>query len=490
MQALFSVENARPCGTGACMAFIHDDFLLLTPMARRLYHEVARDLPIIDYHCHTVPAQVAQDRKFANLFEIWLEGDHYKWRAMRSNGVAERFCTGDASPYEKFLAFAGTVPHTLRNPLFHWSHLELMRYFGIGELLTPASAPRIWQAANERLQAPDRSAQGILRDFKVEVVCTTDDPADSLEHHAAFAASGHPTRMLPSFRPDMLLKVDQPETFNAYVDRLGAAASEDVATYPGLCRALEQRHQYFHERGCRLSDHGLEHCWANFGSDAEVARIYDKARLGREVTPEEKAVFCTAIMLLSGRLDARRGWTKQLHLGALRSCNTRMLASVGTDAGFDSIGDWPQAQALSRYLDRLDQDALLPKLILYNLNPRDNYVIGTMLGNFQDGSVPGKIQMGSGWWFLDQKEGMEWQLNALSSLGLLSRFVGMLTDSRSFMSYPRHEYFRRIFCNLLGKEAETGELPDDWDLLAGLVRDVCHENARRHFGFFPEANGA
>ncbi len=466
------------------MSFIHDDFLLQSPLARRLYHEVAAPQPIIDYHCHTSPQEVAQDRRFANLFEIWLEGDHYKWRAMRSNGAPERVVTGDATPWEKFAAFAETVPHTLRNPLFHWSHLELKRYFGIDELLTPASAKRIWDTANERLQQPDRSAQGILKDFQVQVVCTTDDPADSLEHHQAFKRSGHPTKLLPAFRPDALLKIEQTEFFNKYVDRLGVAADVSIGSYADLKNALEKRHQYFHDNGCRLSDHGLDHAWSQYGTEAEVTAIFNKARSGGEISPAEKAVFASAIMLLSGQLDAQKGWTKQLHLGALRSNNSRLLRQVGADIGCDSIGDWPQAQALSRYLDRLDSDGLLPKTILYNLNPADNYVLGTMIGNFQDGSVAGKIQFGSGWWFLDQKEAMEWQINALSNLGLLSRFVGMLTDSRSFMSYPRHEYFRRIFCNMLGRDAAEGSVPDDFEMLSGLVKRVCYDNAREFFGFF------
>jgi glucuronate isomerase len=406
---------------------------------------------------------------------------------MRSNGVAERFITGNATPYEKFQAYAATVPNTLRNPLYHWSHLELKRYFDIDDLLSPATAKKIWDRANERLLESDRSAQGILTSFKVEVVCTTDDPADDLQHHARFARSGHTSRMLPAFRPDMLLKVDLPDIWNASVDRLGAAAGVEISSYAALRRAVEVRHQFFHDRGCRLSDHGLEHAWAVFGTESEVSAVFDKARRGAAVTLEEKAKFCSAIMLLSGQLDSSKGWTKQLHLGALRNNNSRALRTIGPDTGFDSIGDWPQAQALSRYLDRLEADNALPRIILYNLNPADNYVLGTMIGNFQGGGIPGKVQFGSGWWFLDQKEAMEWQINALSNLGLLSRFVGMLTDSRSFMSYPRHEYFRRVLCNMLGRDAENGEIPDDFDLLADLVRRICYDNARGYFGFYDAA---
>ncbi len=465
-------------------SFIHEDFLLQSAAAKRLYHEVAQPLPIIDYHSHTVPREVAENRRFSNLFEIWLEGDHYKWRGMRSNGVAEKYCTGDATPREKFQAFAETIPHTLRNPLFHWSHLELKRYFGIDELLSPASSQRIWDTANEQLTEPRLSAHGILDHFQVKVVCTTDDPADSLADHQKHAASTHGTKLLPTFRPDALLKLDQPAFFQAYLLRLGKAAEIEITSWSQLVQALEKRHQYFHDHGCRLSDHGLEHAYSRFGTEAETAAIFQKAFTGAPLSQDEILLFRTSIMLLSGRLDAQKGWTKQLHLGAMRNNNTRKFNTIGPDTGFDSIGDYPQATALSRYLDRLDQDDLLPRTIIYNLNPADNYVMGTLLGNFQDGSIAGKIQLGSGWWFLDQKEAMEWQINSLSNLGLLSRFVGMLTDSRSFMSYPRHEYFRRTFCNLIGQDMSQGLIPDDFDMAASLVRKVCYENARDYFGFF------
>lgn len=468
------------------MSFIHDDFLLHSPLACRLYHEVAAQQPIIDYHSHLPPADVAADRRFPSLFEIWLEGDHYKWRAMRSNGVAEKYCTGDASPYEKFMAFAGTLPYALRNPLFHWCALELKRYFGIDELLTPSTAAAIWERARDRLQDDDRSARGILADFNVQVVCTTDDPADSLEHHRAIRDSGCATQILPTFRPDALLKIDQTETWNRYVDRLAAAAETDVGSFDGLLAAFEKRHEFFHQHGCRLSDHGLAQAAASFCSREAAGRIYEKARSGEPVSSEEQQQFATFIMVRSGQLDAQKGWVKQLHLGPMRNNSSRAFRSLGPDTGFDSIGDYPQAERLSRYLDALDSDGSLPKTILYNINPSDNYILGTMCGNFMDGKTPGKVQFGSGWWFLDQKDGMEWQINALSNLGLLSRWVGMLTDSRSFMSFCRHEYFRRIFCNLLGEDARRGEVPDDFELLAGLVRDVCYGNARRFFGFLPQ----
>lgn len=465
------------------MQFIHDDFLLHGDTAKKLYHEVAADLPIIDYHCHLPPGDIAINRRFDDLYAIWLEGDHYKWRAMRSNGEAEQTCTGDAAPYDKFLAWARTVPHTLRNPLYHWTHLELKRYFGIDELLNEESAPRIWAQARERLQDDDRDVMGILRDFQVEVVCTTDDPADDLQQHAAIAEAGSTTRVFPTFRPDPLMATASPEVFNAYVDRLGEMADTDVATYGGLCEALSRRHTAFHDMGCRLSDHGLSCAYARFAPDTEISSLYDTLRAGRGLNPQQQEIFSTAIMVLSGRLDAEKGWVKQLHLGPLRNNSTRMLQTVGRDAGFDSIGDVPQAENLARYLDHLDQDNLLPKTILYNINPADNYLMASMIGNFQDGSVAGKMQFGSGWWFLDQKEGMTLQLNALSNLGLLSRFVGMLTDSRSFMSYPRHEYFRRILCNLIGQDVDRGEVPNDFDLVATLVRGVCHDNAAAYFPF-------
>jgi len=466
--------------------FIHDDFLLHSPLAVRLYHEVAAQQPIIDYHSHLPPADVAADRRFANLFEIWLEGDHYKWRAMRANGIGEKFCTGDAPPYDKFMAFAGTLPYALRNPLFHWCALELKRYFDIDDLLTPLNAEGIWEKANVRLKDDDRSARGILESFNVQVVCTTDDPADSLEHHRAIRDSGCSTQILPTFRPDALLKIDQTETWNKYVDRLGAAADTDVATFSGLLSAFEKRHEFFHQHGCRLSDHGLAQATASFCSQDEAESIYDKARKGQQVSGDEQQKFATFIMVRSGQLDAQKGWVKQLHLGPLRNNSSRAFRTLGPDTGFDSIGDFSQAERLSRYLDALDTDGSLPKTIIYNINPADNYVIGTMCGNFMDGKTPGKVQFGSGWWFLDQKDGMEWQINALSNLGLLSRWVGMLTDSRSFMSFPRHEYFRRIFCNLLGEDARRGEVPDDFDALATLVRDVCYGNALRFFGFLPQ----
>ncbi len=463
--------------------WVHEDFLLHNEPARRLYHEFARDLPIIDYHTHLPPQDVAGDKQWRNLSEIWLGGDHYKWRAMRTNGIPEEYCTGSASDYDKFLAWCRTVPNLLRNPLYHWSHLELKRYFDCDLAINEANAPAIWAQANEKLAQPEFSARGILRKFQVEVVCTTDDPVDSLQPHDTIRQAGVPTKILPTFRPDKALLVDQPGLFRTWVDKLEAVSQVDCTTLEGFLRALQARHDFFASRGCRLSDHGLERCYADFPSETEAAAIYDQVRCGRAASPEQKEKFASHLLLQVGRWNAEKGWTMQLHLGAMRNNNTRLFRRLGPDVGCDSIGDFPQGLALSRFLDRLDSESRLPKTVLYNLNPADNYLFASMIGNFQDGSVAGKLQFGSGWWFLDQKEGMEWQLNALSALGLLAHFVGMLTDSRSFLSYPRHEYFRRIFCNLLGRDVELGEVPEDYELLGNLVRSVCHHNAARFFGF-------
>ena len=451
--------------------------------ARRLYHKFAANEPIFDYHCHIPPKDIAENRQFKNLFEIWLEGDHYKWRAMRSNGVAEKFVTGNATPEQKFNAWAKTVPHTLRNPLYHWTHLELKRYFGISDLLSEKTAAKIWKTANAKLATPAFTTQGILKKMNVKVVGTTDDPVDTLEYHRAFAKTNHPTKMLPAFRPDKALTVNTPESFNKWVEQLAAVANVDINSFSAYISALEKRHEYFHSQGCRLSDHGLNHCFADFCSEKVAADIFDKARKGTAISPLEHSQFASFMMVFFGHLDAKRGWTKQLHLGALRNNNTRLLTQLGPDTGFDSIGDFPQAQALSAYLNKLDSDNLLPKTIIYNLNPADNYVFGAMIGNFQDGTIPGKIQYGSGWWFLDQKEGMEWQINTISNLGLLSRFIGMITDSRSFMSYPRHEYFRRTLCNLIGRDIKNGLIPDDDDLVGSMIKNICYGNAKKFMAF-------
>jgi glucuronate isomerase len=467
------------------MKFINNKFLLGNKTARRLYARFAEAEPILDFHCHLSPGDIAADRQFANLHEIWLEGDHYKWRAMRANGVAEKYCTGDAEPFEKFQAWAATVPHTLRNPLYHWTHLELSRYFGIEELLDGGSAARIWKEANRQLAGRDLSARGILKKFRVTAVCTTDDPADDLRAHETIAASGMATAVYPTFRPDKALLVNEPVRFNEWVVRLGATADREMASFGDLLEALEARHETFHRHGCRLSDHGLPQCFAEAATEKEASSIFARARQGKAATTKEHARFAGLLMLFFGRWDAKRGWTKQLHLGPLRNTNTKAWQALGPDTGFDSMGDFPQAAALATYLDALDRENALPRTIVYNINPADNYAIATMLGNFHDGSIAGKIQMGSGWWFLDQKEGIEWQLNALSNNGLLSRFVGMVTDSRSFMSFPRHEYFRRVLCNLIGRDVEEGALPNDDALIGPLIRNICYGNARE-FLMLPE----
>ncbi len=464
------------------MGFIHEDFLLSAKTARRLYHDFAEPEPILDYHNHLSSAEIAGDRQFHNLFEIWLEGDHYKWRAMRANGVGERFCTGDATPFEKFQAWAKTVPHTLRNPLYHWTHLELKRYFGIDELLDGSNARSIWDRANAILQSGDLTARRILRRFRVLALCTTDDPCDDLAHHKALAANEKAFRVYPAFRPDKALRVDAPELFNAWTGRLGKASNVHIASLKDFLHALDRRHEFFHSMGGRLSDHGLKVCFSDFPTEQVATAIFEKARNGRAASAEEHQKFASYLMLFFGQLDARRGWTKQLHLGALRNANTRRVRELGPDTGFDSIADWSQAGSLCAYLDKLDQEQSLPKMIVYNLNPADNYAVATALGNFQDGRIAGKMQFGSGWWFLDQKEAIEWQVNALSNVGLFSRFIGMLTDSRSFMSFPRHEYFRRVICNLLGRDIDSGEIPGDDSLVGPMIRNICFGNVRDYLG--------
>ncbi|HTS19740.1 MAG TPA: glucuronate isomerase [Verrucomicrobiae bacterium] len=461
--------------------FITEDFLLHSPVARELYHNVAAREPIFDYHCHLPPDQIAANKQFRNLYEVWLAGDHYKWRAMRSDGVPEKFCTGDASDWEKFLAFARTVPHTLRNPLYHWTHIELKRFFGITECLNESTAKGIWDEANAKLAS--LPVHKILESNRVAVVCTTDDPTDSLEHQQRILKDGRLlTRVYPAFRPDKALTIDQPKAWNTWVDKLG-----EPRNLAAFLDALKQRLDFFHTNGCRLSDHGLNHVFSDDCTESEAKQLFDAARAGRQVSPPDANKFRSFIMQWLGEQYHARGWVIQLHLGALRNNNTRMMRTLGPDTGFDSIGDWPQAESLARYLDKLDQNNRLTKTILYNLNPADNYAFATMLGNFQDGTIPGKLQLGSGWWFLDQHEGMEWQINALSNLGLLSRFVGMLTDSRSFLSYSRHEYFRRLLCDIIGRDVASGNLPHDMELLGELVRNVCYRNAKNYFGLEPGA---
>jgi len=466
--------------------FITENFLLQNDWAVELYHGFARDLPIIDYHCHLPPRQIADDHRFENLTQIWLYGDHYKWRAMRSAGVAERFCTGDASDWEKFAQWAETVPKTLRNPLYHWTHLELKRPFGISDrLLGPATAREIWDRANALLASEDFSCRGIMRQMNVVLVCTTDDPTDTLDCHAAIAADrSFPIHVLPTFRPDRAMAVDSPKAFGEYVDRLADVSGIAVGDrFDRYLEALHQRHDFFHAHGCRLSDHGLETVDAEDYTAAELASTFARLRSGQAIPGDLTARFRSAMLCEFARWDHAKGWTQQFHLGPIRNNNTRLFRQLGPDTGFDSMGDLPLARPLARLLDRLDSTNQLARTILYNINPTFNDVLATMIGNFQDGSLPGKMQFGSGWWFLDQKDGMERQLNSLSNLGLLSQFVGMLTDSRSFLSYTRHEYFRRILCNLLGAEVQQGLLPRDLPMLGSMVQDICYRNAVRYFDF-------
>lgn len=472
------MNNNRP--------FIHEDFLLDTPAARELYHRHAADLPIIDYHCHLPPKDIADDIRWDNIATLWLGGDHYKWRAMRTAGVNERFCTGDATAWEKFEQYAAAMPKFLRNPLYHWSHIELARYFGISDrLLNPETASGIYEHCNTLLAQPEFSCRGLMKKSKVEVVCTTDDPVDSLEHHSAIAAdASFGIQVRPTWRPDKALAIDQPAAFAAWLEALEKASGTSISTLSDLMQALRNRHDFFASRGCRLSDRGVDTVWAEDCTESEAAAIFDKARAGDAVTPEEAARYKSHLLHELAVMDAAKDWTMQIHYGALRGANTRMKQLLGADCGFDSIGDLPVAAALAKHLDRLDLAGSLPKTIIYNLNPRDNELVATMLGNFQDGVTAGKIQFGSGWWFLDQIDGMTRQIESLSQLGLLSQFVGMLTDSRSFLSYTRHEYFRRLLCNILGDDIERGRLPSDLSLVGKMVEDISYHNARRYFGFY------
>ena len=455
------------------MSFINDNFMLRTETARRLYHEYAAEMPIIDYHCHLVPAQIAENKAFKNITELLLGGDHYKWRAMRSNGVDEKYITGDASDREKFQKWAETMPYLLGNPLYHWSHLELKRYFDIDKTLSPETAEEIWNICNEKLATEEFRAQNLILRSGVKVICTTDDPLDTLEHHKALREQGFATKVLPTFRPDKATNVDK-DTFVPYIKAMGAKSYDD------MIRILGEKIEFFHENGCRLSDHALD---VIPYAEGDPRPVFKKAMAGKKITKEEADCFKTSVLLYCAKQYARLGWAMQLHIGAMRNNSTRMYNSLGADTGFDSINDLSIAEPLSRFLDALDREDQLPKTILYTLNPKDNYVLGTMLGNFQKAPTPGKIQFGSGWWFNDQRDGMVAQMKALSNLGLISRFVGMLTDSRSFVSYPRHEYFRRILCNLIGEWVENGEYPDDPEMLKTIIQGICYNNAQNYFGF-------
>ncbi len=461
--------------------FLDKNFLLENPTAEKLYHDYASPMPIIDYHCHLNPQQIAEDKNFENLTQIWLAGDHYKWRAMRANGVNEKYITGDASDREKFIKWAETVPDTLRNPLYHWTHLELQRYFGIDDLLGPATAELIYDKVNEMLASGDYSVRSMIRKMNVEVICTTDDPVDSLVHHQKIREDGFETSVFPAWRADKAMAVEDAESYNEYMLKLEEAAGRSISTYMDLLTALNEQHDFFHEQGCRISDHGLETFYAEKFKHQEIERIFIKIRSGRELNGEEVLKFKSALLIELAVMDHEKGWAQQFHLGALRSNNTGRLEELGPDTGFDSIGDFPVALAASRFLDKLDSTDQLAKTILYNLNPGDNELLMTMAYNFSDGKIPGKMQFGSGWWFLDQKYGMIDQINTLSSLGLLSRFVGMLTDSRSFLSFPRHEYFRRLLCNLVGTDVENGEIPNDESLLQSLIQNICYYNAKNYF---------
>jgi glucuronate isomerase len=463
--------------------FLDENFLLETPTAVKLYHDYAKQMPIIDYHCHLSPEQIANDHQFENITQAWLYGDHYKWRAMRTNGVDESYVTGNKSDFEKFEAWAQTVPYTLRNPLYHWTHLELQRYFNIHEILNSTTAKSIYDNASAQISKPEYSVRGLLKKMNVKVVCTTDDPLDDLRFHQSFKKENTTLKMYPAWRPDAAMNVDSKDKFNAYVEKLNSINGSVIKNFTGYLDALKERHDYFAANGCSLSDHGLEEIYADDYTNEEIANIFTKIRSGKDLELMEIRKFKSAMLYHFAIWDAEKGWVQQFHLGALRNNNTRMLSQLGPDTGWDSIGDFSQAKALSAFFDRLDKENKLAKTIIYNLNPSDNELMATMIGNFNDGSVPGKIQFGSGWWFLDQKDGMTRQLNALSNMGLLSKFVGMLTDSRSFLSFPRHEYFRRLLCNLFGTEIENGELPNDTEWIGKVIQDICYNNAKEYFGW-------
>ena len=463
--------------------FLDDNFLLQSKTAEKLYHDYAAAMPVIDYHCHLPQKQIADDYGFKNITEAWLYGDHYKWRAMRTNGVDEGYCTGGQPDEAKFHKWAETVPYTMRNPLYHWTHLELLRYFDVRDILNPDSAAKIYAACNEKLSTKEFSVRSLLTKMQVKVICTTDDPVDDLADHRRLRQEGFAIRVLPAFRPDKAMNSDDATALNAYIGRLEAVTNKSVSTLDQYLEALKQRHDYFAANGCSVSDHGLERLYAADYTEQEVASIFLKIRSGKILSPQESEQFKSAMLVHFAAWDHEKGWVQQYHVGALRNNNTRRLSELGPDTGWDSIGDYPQGISLSKFLNKMDSTNQLAKTILYNLNPADNALFATMTGNFNDGTIAGKIQFGSGWWFMDQKDGMINQMNALSNMGLISRFVGMLTDSRSFLSYPRHEYFRRILCNLFGEEIENGELPNDVPWVGKLIQDICYNNAKNYFNW-------
>ena len=467
-------------------SFLSDDFLLQNDFAKILYHQYAKDLPIIDYHNHLPPNEINGNKKFENISKIWLAGDHYKWRAMRTFGINERYITGDASDEEKFTSWAKTLPHTLRNPLYHWSHLELKRYFGFDELLAEANAAEVYKHCNTILEQDSFSTQGLLAQMKVEVVCSTDDPIDELDQHVSFHKKGKDLGMYPAFRPDKSYAIENPTTYKAYLTSLSASVGFEINTFDKLLEAMSNRIDYFHERGCRLSDHGLEQLYFYKDSSYSADSIFSQVLSGDILSTEKVNFFKYTTLLELCKMYHAKGWVQQFHLGALRNTNERSLRILGPDTGYDSIGDFDQAKTMSGFFNALNTDDQLSKTVIYNLNPRDNEVFATMIGNYNDGSVRGKIQFGSGWWYLDQKDGMEKQLNTLSNMGLISCFIGMLTDSRSFLSFPRHEYFRRILCNLFGQDVASGELPWDEKWLGGIISDICYNNAKQYFDFSPK----
>lgn len=461
--------------------FITENFLLTNKTAEKLFHKYSEDQPIVDFHCHLSPAMIADDRRFANITQAWLEGDHYKWRAMRTNGVNENFCTGKESDPDKFMKWAETVPYTVGNPLYHWTHLELARYFNINELLSPATATSIYERASAMLETAEFSVRSLLKKMKAEIICTTDDPTDNLEHHMRLR--NFEIKVLPTFRPDNILKTEDPEKLKAYFLKLGVVSGTEIRNFENLIEALDKRHQYFHNLGGRLSDHGMERFYYEEFTLSEIDKIFKKLLKGDSLSAEETEKYRAAAMIEVCRLNHKRGWTQQFHVGAIRNNNLRMFRQLGPDTGWDSIGVPQDARKMSLFLSSLDSTDQLAKTILYNLNPADNEMMLTMAGNFNDGSSPAKVQYGPAWWFLDQKSGMEKHLKDLSSLALLRRFIGMVTDSRSFLSYPRHEYFRRLVCNYIGEEVEKGLIPNEEEILKPMIEGISYRNAKEHFGF-------